>query len=294
MKSLIGVGISALVLSSCLKSNDHLGFQADKGSIISEIATVNTLGGDPLFMAVSTVPAVETVDVLKVAFHNAKNVSTSDIKIVLELDNSLVTDYNAANGTNFAPIPTNAYTLSDPTLEITLPKGTYGEHTLTMTVTKAALSLTQTYALGFKIKSVSEGVISDLANNMIFVLGVKNIYDGVYSMKGYILRAGDPVLTGNFSGLQYGLITAGPSSVDFHTLQVWGDGQSGVGIGIPRLTVDPATNNVTVASSGGATNYPGYPNRYVPATKTFYIAFTWGAGPGFRECYDTLTYLRSR
>ena len=26
-----------------------------------------------------------------------------------------------------------------------------------MTVTKAALSLTQTYALGFKIKSVSEG-----------------------------------------------------------------------------------------------------------------------------------------
>ena len=35
--------------------------------------------------------------------------------------------------------------------------------------------------------------------------------------EGYILRAGDPVLTGNFSGLQYGLITAGPSSVDFHT-----------------------------------------------------------------------------
>jgi Domain of unknown function (DUF1735) len=294
LKSLIGIFALLVFLSSCLKNTDRLGFLSDKGSIISEIATVNELGGDPYFAAVSTVPAVETIDVLKVAFHNAKSVASGDIKIKLVLDPSIISDYNTANAANLVQMPFTSFTLSDPTLEITLPKGTYGEHMLQMSVTKAALSLTTTYALGFKIQSVSEGVISDLANNMLFIIGVKNIYDGVYSLKGYILRAGDPVLTGNFSGLQYGLVTAGANSCDYSTLQVWGDGQSGVGIGIPRVTVDPATNNVTMSSPGGAHNMPGYPNRYVPATKTFYIGFTWGGGPGVRECYDTMTYLHAR
>jgi hypothetical protein len=298
LKSLIGILASVFFLSSCLKNTDRLGFQSDKGSIVSEIATVNVLGGGPYFAAVSTVPAVETIDVLKVAYHNAKNLGSGDIKIKLALDPSIITDYNAANGTNLVPMPFTAFTLSDPTLEITLPRGTYGEHTLQMSVTKAALSLTSTYALGFKIQSVSEVVISDLANNMLFIIGVKNIYDGIYSMKGYILRNNggviDNALTGYFSGLQYGLITAGANSCDYHTLQVWGDGQTGVSIGPPRLTVDPATNNVTISSPGGAYNMPGYPSRYVPSTKTFYVGFTWGAGPGSRECYDTLTYLGPR
>jgi hypothetical protein len=40
---------------------------------------------------------------------------------------------------------------------------------------------------------------------------------------------------------------------------------------------------------------PGATNRYDPATKTIYAAYTWTpSGAGTREKYDTLTYIRPR
>ena len=40
------------------------------------------------------------------------------------------------------------------------------------------------------------------------------------------------------------------------------------------------------------TDAPSYTNRYDPATKTIYAAFTWGAGSASRLALDTLKYLR--
>jgi len=59
------------------------------------------------------------------------------------------------------------------------------------------------------------------------------------------------------------------------------------------LTID-GSNNVTITSAGGAYNNPGYTSVYDPGTKTFFISFTWGAGPSSRLSTDTLSYLGPR
>lgn len=282
---------SVFILSSCLKKTDRLGFTNDKGSILSEIATHNE--HDPLFVSVEPLPAVETVDLLKVAFHNAKNLPSGDIKIKLALKPSLITDYNTANGTAFLPLPFAAYTLSDPTLEVTIPKGTYGEKQLKITITKAALSLTQTYALGFTIQSVSEGVISTIAKDFLFVVGVKNKYDGVYAVTGTFLDVTNANFVGTYP-LEWELVTNGPSqNVVYDNVQLGIPGHVFSSVG------DPSTPNTYYGNFGliinfdasdnvsSVTNYYGQPssngrsanldpsgiNKYDAATKTIRIKY---------------------
>jgi hypothetical protein len=314
---------SLFLLSSCLKKTDRLGFISDKGSIISEIATHNE--EDPLFLSLSSVPPVETVDLLKVAVHNAKNLPSGDIKIKLALDPTLITAYNDDNmltGTPDAlvPLPFTAYTLGDPTLEITIPKGAYGEHIVTATITKAALDLTKTYAIGFKIVSVSEGQISDLAHSFMVVIGVKNPYDGVYSVvSGKVQRYTAPgtpedASSPNFllSGLlgptnpDVYLVTVGATSVAFTNAAytgvglTWSGPMTGVaGIGGLKAVVDPATNLVTMSATeapGGLTltNWAGHTNSYNPATKTFTLAFRWNPTSTTREYEVVLKYKGAR
>lgn len=311
LRSLITIALASVVfLSSCLKKTDRLGFINDKGSIVSEIATANE--ANPVFAAVSTVPAVETIDVIKVAFHNAKNLPSGDIKIKLVLDPTIITDYNTANGTNYVPLPFAAYSLSDPTLEITIPKGTYGIHTLQATITKSALNLTQTYALGFKIQSVSEGVISDLASSELFVLGVKNIYDGIYSVvSGFVQRYTAPGVPSDPDVLNGPL---GPANPDVYLVTAsatastttsstyagvgvtWANGGGVGGIDGLKVTVDPATNLVTMSSvlAPSLTNWAGHTNDYNPATKTFRLAFRWNPTANVREYQVVLKYKAPR
>jgi hypothetical protein len=281
---------SLFILSSCLKKTARLGFIEDKGSVVSEIATVNV--ANPVVVSVEPLPAVETVDLMKLAVHNAKNIASGDIKIKLALKPSLITDYNTANGTNFLPLPFNAYSLSDPTLEVTIPKGTYGEHQMTITITKASLSLTATYAVGFTIASVSEGVISDLAKDFLFIIGVKNKYDGVYDISGTFTDVSNAGFTDAYP-LEWELRTNGPAQVvvydaaDFGTpipAYVFLNGGSGTYYGSFGLIVnfDPATDKVS-----SVTNFYGQPsgngrsanldpsgvNKYDPATKTIKIKY---------------------
>jgi hypothetical protein len=307
---------SVFMLSSCLKKTDRLGFINDKGSIVSEIATHNE--GDPLVVSVEPLPAVETLDLLKLAFHNAKNLPSGDIKIKLVLKPSLITDYNTANGAALLPLPFSSYTLSDPTLEVTIPKGTYGSHQMTITVTKAALSLTETYALGFTIQTVSEGVISDLAKDFLFIIGVKNKYDGDYSITGTFVDASNADFVSAHPHEWY-LITNGPAQNIVFDPNLNGGlvgysfivNSTGAGsyYGSFGLVVnfDPATDKIT-----SVTNYYGQPsgngrsatldpsgiNTYNPATKTIKIKY-WMDQPSVitpHRAYmnETWTFLGAR
>jgi Domain of unknown function (DUF1735) len=219
-------------------------------------------------------------------------VNSSSGKSIPAIDVTIAKDATAVTNAGYEFLPDSTYQLLNTTATVD-PATHLATFNLKLTTTK--INLSHAYALGYKITSATGGaVLTTNKNNVVIAVGVKNIYDGVYLGRGYVLRAGDAVLTGHFSGVEFGLVTFGAYSNDFDHLQVWGDGVSGVGIGIPRITVDPATNLVTITSPGGAINMPGYPSRYVPATKTFYLGFTWGGGPGVREAYDTLVYLRPR
>jgi hypothetical protein len=161
---------------------------------------------------------------------------------------------------------------------------------VTVTIDLSKLDLSIPYVLPITIASASVPI--EQWNHLFYYVAVKNQWDGVYSFKGYTLRAGDPTRTGNFDGQQMTLLTSGSNSVTFASLQIWAD-LSGVGIGNPMLTID-GSNNVTITSPGGAMNDPSYTSIYDPGSQTFYISFTWGAGPSSRLATDTLTYLKPR
>ena len=102
------------------------------------------------------------------------------VKVTLELDNSIITAYNAQNGSKYQPLQTANYTVS--TYEITIPKGQKIGN-LNIKFFPEKFDFKESYALGLKIKSVSEGTIS--GNFGAIVLGVvpKNLYDGVYTVE---------------------------------------------------------------------------------------------------------------
>jgi hypothetical protein len=60
------------------------------------------------------------------------------------------------------------------------------------------------------------------------------------------------------------------------------------------MTINTSTGAVTLSSSGGLINAPGYNTRYEAASKTFFISGTWGGGPSSRLLTDTLTYMSPR
>jgi hypothetical protein len=224
-----------------------------------------------------------------------------DIQVTLAYDPAILGDYNTANGTTHEEAPASLYTVlnegdSAGGYIVTIPKGSSTGYLQIKLKPNDFLGFD--YALGLKIVGVPKGyVISTNFNTGILAIGVKNEWDGIYSYKGFTLRAGDATLTGNFSGKQMPLITKGAASVGFGGYALWGDGASGIAIGFPVLSLDLSSGPpypVTITSDGGAYNAPGYDSRYDPDTRTFYISYTWGAGPASRLSTDTLTYIGPR
>lgn len=291
----------AVFFAGCLKDKDY-----DDGKIQSvrsqgdqkvvSIGLTATSTDNHLVLAFDNVDADTTFDLVPVQLPAR---ATEDVTVSLSLNPALIGDYNASNGTVHDVAPANLFTILNPQdssgYVVTIPKGEYMGYLQIKINPRSYLGFD--YALGFQISRVSAGyLISSNLGSGIAAIGVKNDWDGVYSYKGYALRAGDADLTGNFTGEEMGLATAGATAVAFTQLAFWGDG-SGIGIGNPVLQIDnsgPAPYPVTISSAGGAKNAPGYSSRYDPDTKTFYISFTWGAGPASRLATDTLTYLRPR
>ena len=230
-------------------------------------------------------------------------VAKEDVKVTLRLNPAVIGNYNANNGTSHEEAPLALYSIVNPGdstsgYVVTIPKGS--STGFLKIKLKSANFLGFDYAIGVQISSVQSGYL--IATNLatgVLAIGVKNKWDGVYSYKGYTLRAGDPARTGNFAGKEVSLVTAGIASVSFETLPVWADG-SGIGIDKPKLDIDESTNpnpiTISGATGGGTVpqNNPSYTSTYDPTTKTFYISFTWAAGPTARLSTDTLTYLRPR
>jgi hypothetical protein len=307
LKNIISFSALAVMLStvlvSCLKDDAYDNHETQSvrpdgpqnAVYIGLTATSNT---NHLQLAFEKSDADTTFNAVPVLI--AGGPAPEDIQVTLAYDPAILGDYNTENGTSHEEAPTGLYTILNPGdsngYVVTIPKGqSTGYLQLKL---KPNDFLGFDYALGLKIVSVSSGyIISSNFNTGILAIGVKNEWDGVYDYKGYSFRAGDATLTGYFSGKEMPLITKGANSVGFGSIPLWGDGNSGIAIGNPLLTLNtsaPPPYPVTITSDGGAYNLPGYDSRYDPNTKTFYIAYTWGAGPAARQSIDTLTYLRPR
>ena len=299
--SLASISLLIIVVATgCLKDKD---FDNNKYGISKPDESSVGVGFPEAAKKINTFSVLPTTtpQTFKVALVNllSDKPAEQDLVITIERDTSIAYNYNMDPETT-TPVQEFATSEVSSPFKVTIPQGqTTGFMDLTIN-NSSTLDLTKLYAIGLKISSVDKSGITISTNLQKLLLGVaiQNIYDGIYEVKSYTLRAGDAAKTGRVAPFEVGLQTSGPTSVIFDALHKWADG-TGIGIGSPIFDVAPGTNAVTVTSDGTGLavpvgNDPSYNSRYDPATKTFYASYTWNGGVAARLVIDTLVYLRPR
>ena len=299
MKSKILLTISFLAVvfatSSCLKDDVGIDWTDDlKGKMYAEFPS----NGANTFV----IQPVATDQVFKFLVNIATDeLPQADVTLTFDFDAAAMAAYNtelkAAD-----PNMTWSYRLypgaviNDKTL--TIKANTRRNAYVHVKLPRAdTLNLNNKYLVPITITQATGGgvIIAENKKTVLYRLPLANKWEGTYKMKGWILREGDPVLSGRRKNITVKLATLGPSSVVWESTHVWGDGASGVGgIGNWEITIDESTvpNKITLVDPDNAAVVlnPAYPNRYEPSEKTFYIDAYWGSGPTNRREIDTLVY----
>ncbi len=240
-------------------------------------------------------------NILKDAHNNAELNKISTIKLLQ--DPGIIEDYNEENETNFVELPSSFFEWVSPSnvsfagKEATIQfdsKNQFGEFDILLDGSKWT-DIGIRYALAFRITDyggVSPSAVS--ADTIIVQLGIKNIYDGIYSVEdGNVQRYSSPTEPTSGDALN-GSLAGNPdvtlATIDENTVEVsgltWAGGTSGIaGIDHLQIRVDPITNKLTIFSLGNptATVIPGAENSYDPETKTFTINFHWNTTANKRE-----------
>lgn len=228
--------------------------------------------------------------------------------VKLTISPTLISDYNTANGESFEPLPDSLFTLdpsyvksSATTYTTTFNAGDFAKEFI-ISLNGAKWNLAHKYAVGVTIADVSGNVISAEQSKIVALVSIQNQWAGSYTSNGYLYHPSAPR---PITALGKDVVTAGPSSV---TVDLGDLGASGYKA---LLTIDPATNNVTVTAAPGAaggTYYmfssglpnanPGYTpawsgsascnNTYSPSTKSFYLRYGYLGGTGYRVTEEIL------
>lgn len=272
-----------LILGACQKNDDLLTADAKTGGLaIAAKSIPYLLGATPkidIAIEIPKGPGITSIEVYNVYLR--KSDTTYSDKVLMK-----TLDVASANATE------------DVTKTLTL---VYADLIKGISVGGVALPTDENLLpIGdnFTLQYVS--VMADggrkVLNNGKTSIDVANRWVGSYQMKGWTLRAGDPVLTGNWTA-NWKLSTVSAYAVQFWAIQKWADGSTVGGIGPFILTMDvsggpDAPMPVTVSDNvnSAVKNNPAYNNHYDPATKTFYISCYWGSGPTNRAAVDTLVY----
>lgn len=283
--SALGLVLSVLVFTSCNKTyTDLMTANVKTGGLLVPTGSIAyLLGATPTVnvgLSVPVGPGITSVEVYNKYLRRADTASSNKVLVkTIEVASSnstetVVRDYTLTYADLTKDITINGVAL--PTDENLLPIG-------------------DTWELSY-VSIMADGRRVD--NSALTLIDVSNRWAASYLMSGYLLREGDPVLTGHFSDLPWKLATNGAKSVIFTKIQVWGDGVTLVGgIGPWVLTMDdsagpnnPMPVTVTDAANPAVKNNPDYNSRYDPSTKTFFISVFWGSGPTNRAAVDTLVY----
>ena len=238
-----------------------------------------------------------------------------DIQVELELVPALLSAYNDSNSTKLAQPPSSLYSFPSG-LTVTIPKG---EREGALQVkTKPNALVGPEYGFGVRIKSVANTkyLVSGNYNNAVVIIGVRNKYDGDYTLKiktvGWAAYSISDNVTNTYPE-HIAMITASANSVSLYSyytsniLQPAFDATQSAtqfGAASPLFTFDAATDKLlsvtnTTADDGRGRAFTMNPaittSRFDPATKTIYAAyFLKQNGRPDLAIYDTLTYAGPR
>jgi len=321
----------SFVTAGCLKDKDY-----DNRSIqslrtsgtqkIVEIGLTSTSTDNHLVIAMKALDHDSTIDLIPVIVNSADGVS-EDITVTLVSNPALIGNYNAINGTSHEQAPSNLFTIINPPSSdgtgylVTIKKGTnVGFLQIKLRSDKY---LGHDYAFGFQISKVDPPgyLISTNLSTGIVAIGIKNKYDGLYTLRiktvGWTAYGIADGVTGTYPG-DFGLVTAGATSVSFSnpssgnlqpaftgTANVPGTigGATAFGATTPLLTFD-ATDKLTSVVNTTPDDGRGRvllinpaitTSRYDATTKTIYAAYIMKQnGRPDQFIYDTLTYKGPR
>ncbi len=308
-----------LVSTSCLKDNyvedGSAGPEIDKAPALVELmgaveATNSYSSSAVVAFDIASVPDTLSLASVRLA---APGAASKDLQVELEYAPDLINAYNDSNGTHYDVLPSDKFKLSSSDLRVTIPKGKR-EGSLDIILIPEDL-LTGDYALAFRIKGVSDpsvGISGNFSNVVSLVL-VKNIYDGIYSMTGNLVDATVPAISG-FYPEEIQLITTGSNSVAmfypvyadyYHPISSAGS-LSVYGLFSPEFIFDPSGNgkvNEVVnfygqpASNGrsGVIDPSGI-NKWDPVTKEMKVSYNMlQPGTTVRTRFtETFTYVGPR
>lgn len=279
-----GALLATMLLTACLKDkgieNGQYGLKDPGGSPVGV--------GFPQAANAVNVTSIElsnNAQTINVALVNllSDEPAAQDIHVTLQVDQSLVDAYNAANPSSaLEALEQSQYTISSAT--VVIPKGSR-TGTLALTIPDASvLDASNRYGIGFTIASVSEqGVkIADNLKDVLFALTVRNAYEANYEI--VVDLTGHPSASGHYE--ETGTFT----TIDANTV----DAPLGVAVifnTASRLNIRVNADNTLTLTSNATTINPTDPtkNYYDPATQTFHFDYTWGAGP--RHIVGTATRL---
>ena len=297
---------SAAFLFSC----DKVEVAEDAGSAGQTIVKIPSSSGlNRIAMDLTT--SAQTINVLEVRrdVHNEESLK-STLKVVITEDPDGVTAYNNEHNTNYEILPATVYA-ADPSnpktgnnYTLTFEPGEFVKYLKLAVPNSSTLDPNKKYAVSFTAASVEgAGKLSAVQTSTVVEIGLKNQWDGVYSVvSGFVQRYSAPgvpethMYGGALPSHNVSLVTVGPNRLEVRAFK-WADGSTDVGGVAPvYITIDPATNAVTMSSSTSATltNWAAHENKYDPATKTFYVSFRWNPTSTTREYWAVLRYSRPR
>jgi hypothetical protein len=174
-KVFFAVSCLLIMVTSCVKERE--GFtdltQTSDMVVLSGAGTSNFKASNVLVNTSSPDTLKKTVMAI-LASNNSKNGS---VTVTLGVDNSAIAAYNAANGTNFQPFPTNAFKLVSST--VTIPGGLEYTGTTTLWIFQNKLDPTISYMLPVAITDGGgKGLSSN--QNIIYYNVIGNLLAGNY------------------------------------------------------------------------------------------------------------------
>jgi hypothetical protein len=321
------VGFLALLsFSSCLKDDSITGTIVESENIL-EIRDAATQESSeeylyPVFTRSFEVVPDESFDIT--ISYSGPNTAPEDIAIDLVLDETLIDRYNdhvisyvrkqaedagddpdeaeeEAESELFDVMPTELYTIS--TLKPVIKKG---ERTtkVTVSVKPNQFDFNYKYGVPLSIKANSKYKISSNFGTVIFNIGAKNDYDGVYEVVGTFTDA-----QGLFSG-EYPktveLVTVNPTTVDYIDADyggpyyVYNNGSGAAALYYPRFVFDNATMKLKEIrwsddNALASTQIDPEMNQFTinGSSKSFVIKYTYGSTNRF-TITETWTYKESR
>lgn len=196
-----------LLLTSCLK-DDKYALDPSQGSNVVEFLNViapSSGYNDPFLVYTKTFDAsAESIFTAGVNYAGPENVAPQDIVISLAASAAVITTHNTAKAANLTQLDPSLYSFP---ATVTIKKGEK-KALFDIKLKTEDFDFSKANALAISITNTSHAVISGNGGAAIFVVPVKNVYDGVYKLEPIspMVDVTNPALTGYYP-IEAGLVT---------------------------------------------------------------------------------------